>query len=97
MKIMTVIGPLAREYGLKHATQLRDWVKKYKNGELIEKDLDKRGTCTFLKKTFKNREMDLYNNAIICASMSQHNDWGLVVKGLEKVPYQAEKILFHSD
>ena len=50
---------LAKEYGLKHATQLRDRVKKYKNGELTEKDLDRRGTCTFLKKTFKSREEEM--------------------------------------
>jgi putative transposase len=41
--------------------------------------------------------MDLYNNAIICASMSGYNDWGLVAKGLEKIPFQPEKILLHSD
>jgi len=41
--------------------------------------------------------MDLYNNAIITASMSEHNDWGLVVKGLENIPYKSEKILLHSD
>jgi transposase len=47
---------LAREYGLKDSTQLRDWVKKYKNGELTEKDSDKRGKGTFKKKIFKNTD-----------------------------------------
>jgi len=41
--------------------------------------------------------MDLYNNAIICASMSEHNDWGLVAKGLENIPRQSGKITLHSD
>jgi len=50
---------LAREYGLKQGTQLRDWVKKYKNGELTEEDSDRRGKCTFLKKTFKSREEEM--------------------------------------
>ena len=41
--------------------------------------------------------MDLYNNAIISASMSDHNDWGLVAKGLENIHCQSEKIILHSD
>jgi len=41
--------------------------------------------------------MDLYNNAIISASISDHNDWGLVAKGLENIPCQSEKIILHSD
>ena len=41
--------------------------------------------------------MDLYNNTIICTSMSEHNDWGLVAKGFEKIPGQSEKILLHSN
>jgi len=50
---------LAKEYGLKQGTQLRDWVKKYKNGELTEADSDRRGKCTFLKKIFKNRDEEI--------------------------------------
>jgi transposase InsO family protein len=41
--------------------------------------------------------MDLYNNAIICASMSERNDWGLVAKGLENIPCQSGRIMLHSD
>jgi len=47
---------LAREYGLRHHTLLRDWVRKYKNGELTEKDYDNRGKGTFKKKIFKNTD-----------------------------------------
>jgi transposase-like protein len=49
---------LAREYGL-NATQLRDWIKKYKNGELTEENSDRRGKCTFLKKMFKDRDEEM--------------------------------------
>jgi putative transposase len=41
--------------------------------------------------------MDLYSNAIIASNISSHNDWGLVVKGLEKLPGQAEGVMLHSD
>jgi transposase len=47
---------LAREYGLKDSTQLRDWVEKYKNGDLTDENSDRRGKCTFLKKMFKDRD-----------------------------------------
>jgi len=47
---------LAKEYGLKSGRQIRDWVKKYKNGELTEENSDRRGKCTFIKKTFKNTD-----------------------------------------
>jgi len=64
----------------------------------------KKLTCdvTEMKRVNNNRYyvfsvMDLYNNAIICARMSDHNDWGLVAKGLENIPYQSEKIILHSD
>ena len=50
---------LAKEYGLKSAHQLRDWVEKYKNGELNEENSDRRGKCTFLKKTFASREEEM--------------------------------------
>ena len=50
---------LAREYGIKNSTQLRDWVKKYKNGELTEENSDRRGKCTFLKKIFKNKDEEM--------------------------------------
>jgi len=46
---------LAREYGL-NSTQIRNWVKKYKNGELTEENYDKRGKGTFNKKIFKNTD-----------------------------------------
>jgi transposase InsO family protein len=41
--------------------------------------------------------MDLYNNAIIASNVSSHNDWGLIVKGLEMLPEQANGIMLHSD
>jgi transposase InsO family protein len=41
--------------------------------------------------------MDLYSNAVIASNVSFHNDWGLVAKGLEKLPEQAKKIILHSD
>ena len=47
---------LAREFGLKQDAQLRDWVKKYKKGDLTEENSDRRGKCTFKKKIFKNRD-----------------------------------------
>jgi len=50
---------LARAYGLKDSTQLRDWVKKYKNGDLTEENSDRRGKCTFLKKIFKDRDEEI--------------------------------------
>ena len=50
---------LAREHGVKNATQLRDWVKKYKSGELAEENSDRRGKCTFLKKTFISQEEEI--------------------------------------
>jgi transposase-like protein len=48
--------PIAKEYGLKSAHQLRDWVIKYKNGELTEDKSDQRGKYSFNKKIFKNAE-----------------------------------------
>jgi transposase-like protein len=47
---------LSREFGLKSETQLIDWVKKYKNGDLTEENSDRRGKCTFKKKKFKNTD-----------------------------------------
>jgi len=41
--------------------------------------------------------MDLYSNAIIASSISSHNDWGLVVRGLEKLPCQTDGVILHSD
>lgn len=48
--------PLAEEYGLKSSRQLKDWVKKYKNGELTEEKADQRGKFSFNKKIFKTKE-----------------------------------------
>ena len=50
---------IAKEYGLKDARQLRDWVRKYKNGELTEGKSDQRGKFSFNKKIFKNVEEEL--------------------------------------
>jgi transposase-like protein len=47
---------IAKEYGLKDARQLRDWVKKYQNGELTDDKSDQRGKYSFNKKIFKNAE-----------------------------------------
>ena len=41
--------------------------------------------------------MDLYNNAIISSNLSARNDWGLVAKGLEKLPCNIGAALLHSD
>ena len=41
--------------------------------------------------------MDLYSNAIIASNISSHNDWGLVVKGLKKLPRQTGGVMLHSD
>jgi transposase len=49
---------LAREYGLEH-TQIRDWVKKYKAGELTESKADMRGKVQFRKTIFSNNEEKL--------------------------------------
>ncbi len=40
---------------------------------------------------------DLYNNAIVSYSISFHNDWCLVAKGLERLDIHNNKILLHSD
>jgi transposase len=50
---------LAREYGVKHGRQIRDWVIKYKNGELTEDKADQRGKYSFNKKVFKNAEDEM--------------------------------------
>jgi transposase len=50
---------LAREYGVKHGHQIRDWVIKYKNGELTEDKADRRGKCSFNKKIFKTPEEEM--------------------------------------
>jgi transposase-like protein len=50
---------IAKEYGLKDTRQLRDWVRKYKNGELTEGKSDQRGKFSFNKKIFKNVEEEL--------------------------------------
>jgi transposase-like protein len=47
---------LAREYGVKHGSEIRDWVIKYKNGELTEGKADRRGKYSFPKKKFKKME-----------------------------------------
>ena len=42
--------------------------------------------------------MDLYNNAIISSSLSDHNDWGLVASGLSSLPpVQKSGYILHSD
>jgi transposase InsO family protein len=41
--------------------------------------------------------MDLYSNAIVASNISSHNDWGLVAKGLEKLPRQTKGVMLHSD
>lgn len=50
---------LAKEYGLKAPRQLRDWVKKYRNGELTEENSDRRGKGTYHKKIFASREEEI--------------------------------------
>ena len=41
--------------------------------------------------------LDLYSNAIIASNISSHNDWGLVIKGLEKLPRKTNGVMLHSD
>jgi len=42
--------------------------------------------------------MDLYNNAVIASSLSDHNDWGLVARGLSGLPpIQKSGLILHSD
>jgi len=102
-----------RKFGLKAIIRKRWSIRKYVkenvacnilNREFKTDEPFKKLACdvTEMKRVNNNRYylfsvMDLYNNAIICASMSEHNDWGLVAKGLEKIPCQSEKILLHSD
>ena len=50
---------IAKEYGLKAARQLRDWVRKYQNGELTEDKSDQRGKYSFNKKIFKNAQEEM--------------------------------------
>ena len=50
---------IAKEYGLKDAGQLRDWVRKYQIGELTEEKSDQRGKYSFNKKIFKNAEEEM--------------------------------------
>ena len=53
------IRTLAKEYGLKSDKQLRDWVSKYKNGELTEEKADQRGKYSFNKRIFKSPEEEM--------------------------------------
>jgi transposase InsO family protein len=41
--------------------------------------------------------MDLYNNAIVAANVSFHNNWGLVQNGLNKLRLKGNKAIIHSD
>ena len=50
---------LAIEYGVKNGTQIKDWVRKYKNGELTEEKADQRGKYSFNKKIFKSPEEEM--------------------------------------
>ena len=104
---------IMRKLGLKAIIRKRWSIRKYikenvvcnvLNREFKTDEPFKKFVCdvTEMKRVNDNRYylfsvMDLYNNAIICASMSAYNDWGLVAKGLEKIPFQPEKILLHSD
>jgi putative transposase len=104
---------IMRKLGLKAVIRKRWSIRKYikenvvcnvLNREFKTDEPFKKFVCdvTEMKRVNDNRYylfsvMDLYNNAIICASMSEHNDWGLVAKGLEKIPCQSEKIMLHSD
>ena len=47
---------LSKEYGLKDSRQLRNWVKKYEEGELTEALSDRRGNRGRPKKIFNGRE-----------------------------------------
>jgi putative transposase len=104
---------IMRKLGLKAIIRKRWSIRKYikenvacniLNREFKTDEPFKKLACdvTEMKRVNDNRYylfsvMDLYNNAIICASMSEHNDWGLVAKGLERIPCQPDKILLHSD
>jgi len=104
---------IMRKLGLKAIIRKKWSIRKYikenvacnvLNREFITDEPFKKLACdvTEMKRINDNRYylfsvMDLYNNAIITASMSEHNDWGLVYKGLEKIPRQTGKILLHSD
>jgi transposase InsO family protein len=104
---------IMRKLGLKAIIRKRWCIRKYikenvacnvLNREFKTDEPFKKLVCdvTEMKRIKENRYylfsvMDLYNNAIITASMSEHNDWGLVAKGLEKIPCQSEKIMLHSD
>jgi transposase-like protein len=54
---------LAKKYGIKDSRQLRRWLKKYQNGELTEKGVDKRGhnsnKCGRTKRKFTSMEEEL--------------------------------------
>ena len=49
------------------------------------------------KRYFLFSIMDLCSNVIVASNVSFRNDWGLVMKGLEKLPGQIEGVLLHSD
>jgi transposase InsO family protein len=51
----------------------------------------------FIKYPTEIRRAVYTANAVIASNVSFHIDWGLVAKGLEKLPEQAKEIMLHSD
>jgi len=108
-KVYRIMSKLGLKAIIRKKWSIRKYIKENVACNILNREFKtdepfKKLTCdvTEMKRVNNNRYylfsvMDLYNNAIICASMSEHNDWGLVAKGLEKIPCQSEKILLHSD
>jgi transposase InsO family protein len=104
---------IMRKLGIKAIIRKRWSIRKYLKENVVSNVLNrefkadepfKKLVCdvTEMKRINENRYylfsvMDLYNKAIITASMSEHNDWRLVDKGLENIPCKPDKILLHSD
>lgn len=67
------VETLALSNGLKSKTQLKDWIKKYRQGELTETAVDKRGSgsagglCVLLREKdgmFRKNDRKIGKNAV---------------------------------
>jgi transposase InsO family protein len=104
---------IMRKLGLKAVIRRKWRVRKYLkenvacntlNREFTANEPLKKLVCDITEFTRVNDKryymfsvMDLYSNAVIASNISSHNDWGLVVKGLEKLPRQTGGVTLHSD
>jgi len=104
---------LMRKMGLKSVIRkkwhIRKYIKENVACNVLSRDFKSTSPLSKLVcdvtelKRIKNQRnylfsiMDLYSNVIIASSLSDHNDWGLVVNGLKKLPGRLEGAVLHSD